>query len=107
MAASQEKAHHRSAIVVGAGAGGISIAARLAKAGIKVTVLEKNDFTGGRCSIFHSKAGFRFDQGPSLLLLPGLFRETFADLGTTLENEGIELLQCMPNYDVSELRKSR
>lgn len=86
--------------MVGAGAGGIAIAARLAKAGLSVTVLEKNNFVGGRCSLFRSEAGFRFDQGPSLLLLPNLFRETFADLDTTLENEGIELLQCFPNYDI-------
>ncbi|KAK1775335.1 putative phytoene dehydrogenase [Copromyces sp. CBS 386.78] len=90
----------RSAIVVGAGAGGIAIAARLAKAGVDVTVLEKNDFTGGRCSLIHTKDGYRFDQGPSLLLLPGLFRETFEDLGTTLEQEGVELLQCFPNYNI-------
>ncbi|KAK0671202.1 Phytoene desaturase protein [Cercophora samala] len=90
----------KTAIVIGAGAGGIAISARLAKAGLKVTVLEKNDFTGGRCSIFRSEAGFRFDQGPSLLLLPNLFRETFADFGTTLEAEGVELLQCFPNYDI-------
>ncbi|KAK4164203.1 Phytoene desaturase protein [Cladorrhinum sp. PSN259] len=98
MVSTQEKP--RTAIVVGAGAGGIAISARLAKAGLKVTVLEKNDFTGGRCSIFRSKAGFRFDQGPSLLLLPNLFRETFGDLDTTLEKEGVELLQCFPNYDI-------
>ncbi|KAK0628199.1 hypothetical protein B0T17DRAFT_522105 [Bombardia bombarda] len=89
-----------SAIVIGAGAGGIAIAARLAKAGLAVTVLEKNSFTGGRCSLFRTEAGFRFDTGPSLLLLPQLFRETFADLDTTLEQEGIELLKCMPNYDI-------
>lgn len=46
-------AKQKSAIVVGAGAGGIATAARLAKAGFKVTVLEKNDFTGGRCSLIH------------------------------------------------------
>ncbi|KAL8740391.1 MAG: hypothetical protein Q9190_006907 [Brigantiaea leucoxantha] len=40
----------------------------------------------------------RFDQGPSLLLLPGLFRETFHDLGTSLESEGVELRKCEPNY---------
>ncbi|EAA35477.1 Phytoene dehydrogenase [Neurospora crassa] len=90
----------RSAIIVGAGAGGIAVAARLAKAGVDVTVLEKNDFTGGRCSLIHTKAGYRFDQGPSLLLLPGLFRETFEDLGTTLEQEDVELLQCFPNYNI-------
>lgn len=42
----------------------------------------------------------RFDQGPSLLLLPELFKETFADLGTTLEGEGVHLLRCDPNYEV-------
>lgn len=37
----------------GAGVGGVATAARLAKAGFKVTVFEKNDFTGGRCSLIH------------------------------------------------------
>lgn len=35
----------------GAGVGGVATAARLAKAGYQVTVVEKNDFTGGRCSL--------------------------------------------------------
>lgn len=64
-----------------------------------MTVVEKNSFAGGRCSIIQ-KDGFRFDQGPSLLLLPGLFRETFVDLDTTIEAAGVELLQCMPNYHI-------
>ncbi|KAH8662292.1 hypothetical protein BX600DRAFT_382940, partial [Xylariales sp. PMI_506] len=83
----------------GAGAGGIATAARLAKAGFRVTVVEKNDFTGGRCSLIRH-GGYRFDQGPSLLLLPKLFRETFFDLGTTLEDEGVELIKCPTNYHV-------
>ena len=37
----------------GAGVGGVATAARLANAGFKVTVLEKNSFTGGRCSLIH------------------------------------------------------
>lgn len=77
----------------------MALAARLAKAGLRVTVLEKNSFTGGRCSLLHHD-GFRFDQGPSLLLLPRLFRETFADLGTTLEQAGVDLLRCPSNYSV-------
>ena len=83
----------------GAGVGGVSTAARLAKAGFKVTVLEKNDFTGGRCSLIH-KDGHRFDQGPSLLLLPHLFHRTFEELGTSLEQEGVELRKCEPNYNI-------
>ena len=94
----------------------MATAARLAKAGFEVTVFEKNDFTGGRCSLIH-KDGYvlcpfidgithlltvhqRFDQGPSLLLLPDLFREAFYDLDTSLEAEGVELMKCEPNYNI-------
>lgn len=111
-----KQAPSRTAVVVGAGAGGIATAARLAKAGYQVTVVEKNDFIGGRCSLLHSspsqsrsKSGsaatglrneYRFDQGPSLLLLPNLFRETFHDLDTSLEAEGVDLLRCPENYQI-------
>lgn len=64
-----------------------------------MTVLEKNSFTGGRCSLIRHE-GHRFDQGPSLLLLPKFFKETFHDLGTSLEDEGVELLRCPTNYNV-------
>ncbi|KAG9975595.1 phytoene desaturase, partial [Aureobasidium melanogenum] len=64
-----------------------------------VTVLEKNDFTGGRCSLLHHE-GWRFDQGPSLLLLPRLFHKTFADLDTSLEAEGVHIVKCEPNYNM-------
>lgn len=42
----------------------------------------------------------RFDQGPSLLLLPGIFEEYFRDLGTSLAEEGIKLHKCEPNYNI-------
>ena len=42
----------------------------------------------------------RFDQGPSLLLLPHLFRETFNDLDTFLEAEGVELIKCHPKNNL-------
>ncbi|KAK4609195.1 Phytoene desaturase [Fulvia fulva] len=89
----------KTALIIGAGVGGVSTAARLAHAGFRVTVLEKNSFTGGRCSLLYAD-GHRFDQGPSLLLLPDLFRRTFAELGTSLQEEGVELVKCEPNYIV-------
>ena len=89
----------KTAIVVGAGVGGVATAARLALAGFQVTVVEKNDFTGGRCSLLE-RNGYRFDQGPSLVLLPRMFEETFSDLGTSLEAEGVHLVQCNPNYRI-------
>lgn len=64
-----------------------------------MTVLEKNSFTGGRCSLLH-KDGYRFDQGPSLLLLPQLFHQTFEELGTSLDAEGVEIRKCEPNYNI-------
>jgi phytoene dehydrogenase-like protein len=55
----------RKAIVVGAGVGGTATAARLAHAGLDVEVYEKNEFSGGRCSLIHHD-GYRFDQvGPT------------------------------------------
>lgn len=92
-----DSARPKTAIVVGAGVAGTALAARLSHAGLKVTVVEKNGFTGGRCSLIHTKEGFRFDRGPSLLLLPKLFAETFEDLGSSLDQENIKLFQCDPN----------
>ena len=46
---------------IGAGVGGIATAARLAHAGFDVEVYEKNEFSGGRCSLIHHD-GHRFDQ---------------------------------------------
>jgi heterodisulfide reductase subunit A-like polyferredoxin len=45
--------------VAGAGVGGVATAARLAKAGYRVTVVEKNGFTGGRCSLIHDNGYVR------------------------------------------------
>lgn len=90
----------RRAIVVGAGVGGVASAARLSSAGFDVTVVERNAFTGGRCSLIETSDGHRFDQGPSLLLLPRLFEDTFDDLETSLDAEGIELVKCEPNYSI-------
>lgn len=37
----------------------MATAARLAKAGFNVTVIEKNTFTGGRCSLIHHEGYVR------------------------------------------------
>lgn len=84
------------AVVIGAGVAGLSCAARLAKAGVDVVVVEKQAYSGGRCSLLHNN-GHRFDRGPSLYLMPETFRETFGDLGEDVD-ELLELRKCEPNY---------
>lgn len=85
-------------IVIGAGVGGVAVAAQLANLGNQVTVFEKNASCGGRCSLF-TLGGFRFDVGPSLYLMPEIFKETFDDLGEDV-NDHIELIKCNPNYNI-------
>jgi heterodisulfide reductase subunit A-like polyferredoxin len=57
-----------SVLIVGAGVGGVATAARLAKAGLDVTVVEKNGFTGGRCSLIE-KDGYVRSNSPSVEIL--------------------------------------
>ncbi|MEM0448949.1 MAG: phytoene desaturase family protein [Methanomassiliicoccales archaeon] len=64
--------------VIGAGFGGLSAAALLAKEGHKVQVFEKNEMVGGRAS-YHSDKGFTFDMGPSWYLMPDVFERFYAN----------------------------
>ncbi len=53
------------AIIIGAGIGGLTAAAHLAKAGIDVTVLEAHIYPGGCAGTFYHQ-GYRFDAGATL-----------------------------------------
>lgn len=87
-----------TAIVIGAGIGGIATAARLAKNGYEVTVLEKNETPGGRANQI-VQDGHRFDTGPTLFLMPEVWEETFASLGERM-SEHIDLRRIDPTYKV-------
>ena len=87
-----------SALVIGAGIGGIATAARLAKNGYDVTVVEKNDTPGGRCNQI-VRDGHRFDIGPTLFLMPEIWEETFAALGERMSDH-LELKRIDPTYKV-------
>ncbi|NHF57766.1 phytoene desaturase [Flavobacteriaceae bacterium TP-CH-4] len=64
------------ALIVGAGIGGIATALRLRKKGYDVTVLEANDYPGGKLHAIDLK-GYRFDLGPSLFTMPQYVTELF------------------------------
>src|SRR5580704_2207853 len=68
---------NKQVIVIGAGFAGLSAAALIAKAGHHVTLLEKNDQTGGRARVWE-KDGFRFDMGPGWYWMPGVFENYFS-----------------------------
>ncbi len=67
-------------IIIGAGMGGLTAAAHLVKAGLKVLVLERNPHIGGTAYVYHRK-GFTFPMGPLGFSHPKLIQETLKDLG--------------------------
>jgi phytoene desaturase len=87
-----------TALVIGAGIGGIATAARLAQNGYSVTVLEKNGTPGGRCGQM-VRDGHRFDIGPTLFLMPEVFAETYSALGERMDAH-LDLRRIDPTYRV-------
>ena len=61
-------------VIVGAGLAGLSCALRLAGAGRRVTVLEREAVPGGRAGMVRD-AGFTFDTGPTVLTMPDLIQD--------------------------------
>ncbi len=70
----------------------------LAKAGWKVTVVEKNEQLGGRASVLRAN-GFTFDMGPSWYLMPEIFAHFFELLGERVE-DWLKLQRLDPSYRV-------
>lgn len=71
--------------VIGAGMGGLAAAVRLAMGGVAVTVFEQGPRAGGKLNQW-THDGWTFDTGPSLLTMPWVLRELFADAGEMLED---------------------
>lgn len=72
-------------VIIGGGLGGLATAIRLAHAGSKVVLMEKNSTVGGKAGVF-SKDGYTWDTGPSLLTMPDVLRELFSDTGRNLDD---------------------
>jgi phytoene desaturase len=87
-------------VVVGAGLAGLSAAMRLAGAGRRVTLLEREAVPGGRAGVQTSQtpAGtYRFDPGPTVLTMPDLIADCFDALGERME-DWLDLRPVEPLY---------
>jgi phytoene desaturase len=89
---------NKAAIIIGAGIGGIATALYLAKNGYQASVYEKNSSPGGRCGQL-IRDGHRFDLGATMLLMPGIYRQVFGELGITLE-EGKDIVPLDDLYTI-------
>lgn len=83
-------------IVIGAGMGGMTAAARLATKGHRVTVLEQAALPGGKVGRFE-RDGFVFDTGPSLLTLPQVYRDFFNKTGRPIET-AVDIVDVEPAF---------
>lgn len=91
-------AKQKKAIIVGAGIGGLTAGARLAKDGYKVTILEQDINVGGRANAI-KQDGYTFDTGPTILMMTDVLYDTFAYCGKNFDDY-INLSQLEPNYQV-------
>ena len=86
----------KTAVVIGAGVGGICAAIHLAHQGLHVTVFEKNPHPGGRCDQIE-RDGHRFDTGPTLMVMQRVYEAEFSILGSSM-NDLLDLQQVDPTY---------
>ena len=68
------------AVVIGGGLGGLATALELKRRGYEVVVLERHAEFGGKASE-RTEYGFRWDEGPSILVMPWVYRSLFEASG--------------------------
>ncbi|PID31257.1 phytoene dehydrogenase [Candidatus Saccharibacteria bacterium] len=87
-----------SAIIIGAGYGGMALANLLARDGYRVDVYEKNSHPGGRIAAT-KKDGYTFDLGPSWYLMPEVFERYYNLLGKSAARR-LNIVRFSPGYKV-------
>ncbi|MBW8294717.1 phytoene desaturase [Sphingopyxis sp.] len=86
----------RSAIVIGAGFGGLALAIRLQSSGVATTIVEARDKAGGR-GYHWQRQGFTFDAGPTVITDPPCLQELWALSGQDMAAD-VTLDPVMPFY---------
>ncbi len=86
----------RNVNIVGAGPGGLTAAMILAYRGFKVTVFEKDSRVGGRNSAI-IRNGYKFDTGPTFLMMKFILDEVFEESGRKIEDY-LDCVKLEPMY---------
>jgi phytoene desaturase len=86
----------KTAIVIGAGFGGLALGIRLQSAGIATTIVEARDKPGGR-GYHWNQQGFVFDAGPTVITDPPCLEELWALSGAKLSDD-VDLMPVKPFY---------
>ncbi len=89
-------ANRKKVCIVGAGPGGLANAMLMAQAGAEVTLFERAERVGGRCSAIEAN-GFRFDTGPTFFLYPRVLEEIFRSVGRDLWRD-VPMTRLDPQY---------
>ena len=86
----------KTAIVIGAGFGGLALAIRLQSAGVQTTIVEARDKPGGRAYHWH-RDGHMFDAGPTVITDPDCLRRLWGLTGHDMAAD-VELVPVTPFY---------
>lgn len=87
-----------TAVVIGAGLGGLAAAMRLGAKGYDVTVVDKLDVVGGRGSSV-TREGHRFDLGPTIVTVPQVYEKLWAACGLDFHAD-VDLRPLDPFYEI-------
>ena len=90
---------NRHIVVIGAGSGGLSASMILANRGYRVSIYEREDEVGGRNRLL-SLGDYKFDLGPTFLMMDFFLRDIFLLSGRKAEDY-LQLVKLDPMYKLN------
>src|SRR5450631_3955953 len=95
----RNKKRNKKVVVIGAGPGGLASAMLLAQRGFQVQVFEKQDVIGGRNAEVRL-GNYRFDLGPTFLMMKFLLDELFEE-GGRHSSKYLDFRRLDPMYELN------